>query len=136
MIQTTPRDSCRPLGVCAVVLAGCAGERLNKGLSSMMGQDVRVFVAKWGYPSGKREILGDTIYTWGNASSGVVPIPQTTTTTGFAGNVPVMAITTSTSYMPVTYQCTIEVAVDQNDRMKSYQFRGNQGGCAPYANRL
>lgn len=48
--------------VLLMLLAGCASMRA--ATAPYKGQDVSVLVAKIGYPTEKREVLGHTVYRW------------------------------------------------------------------------
>ena len=106
---------------CLLAVGACAMQQLEKGLNQMVGQDVQILVAKWGTPLTQSQTQGDTIYT------GATPIPQAATSAGFGS---------SSAYVPVTYQCTIEVVVDASNRIKSWVILGDRGACDSYANRL
>jgi hypothetical protein len=117
-------------------LAGCVFQNMDDGLKALIGQDVHVAVARLGYPTDKREMLGDTIYIWSTAQTVTGTMPVTSTTTGRVGNVPVQS--TTTNFVPTanTYACAIQMAVDSSERIKSYQWQGNIGGCQGYARNL
>jgi len=122
--------------VLSLGLGGCVSQNMNEGLQSLVGQDIHAAVARLGYPSGQREILGDTIYVWGSSQNSVMPLSTTNYTSGSVGGVPVYGTTTSTNLVPVNYNCNIQLAVNSQGRIKSYQWSGNMGGCAHYANAL
>lgn len=118
-------------------LAACAGvSSLRDDLQPLVGQDIKAAVAVLGYPDGQREMLGDTIYVWSSSRSVPLLFPTSSTTTGTVGGTTVIAA--SNSYRPVTgiFHCTIQMAVDSANRIKSYQVDGNNGGCARYARRV
>ena len=120
----------------SVFLSGCANQILTKHLNQMMGQNIGVLVNRWGYPDSERTILGHKIYIWGSTSQSMMYMPQTSYTTAYVGNVPIQSTTTSGAFIPMTASCIIQVAVDSSDDISSWQFRGNQAGCAPYAYRI
>ena len=99
-------------------LAGCATEQLNTGLEKVIGQPVDVLVSAWGYPSAQREIMGHTLYVWSN-NGGAMAVPM------YGGGVFAARLT-----------CTVQVAVDAQNIITSYQWNGNNGGCAPLARRI
>jgi hypothetical protein len=117
-------------------LGGCVGQRMNDGLGDLVGQNHKVAVARLGYPDGQRTILGDTIYVWSASHNTVMPMTSTNFATGMVGRVPFSGATTNTDFVPVNLNCAIQLAVDQNGTIKSYQWSGNVGGCSPYANAL
>lgn len=50
-------------------LSGCAIERLNKGLNSLMGSHESALFQALGYPDGQQKIGDDTVYVWGFAAN-------------------------------------------------------------------
>lgn len=102
----------------ALVLTGCATQRLNSGLQKVIGERVDVLVNAWGYPAGQREMMGHKLYIWSN-DNGVMAVPL------YGGGVVAGRLT-----------CTIQVAVNDSDVITSYQWNGNNGGCAAFARRL
>jgi hypothetical protein len=126
--------------VSAIALTGCAFSQLNDGLPHLVGQPLNMAVNVLGLPNQKMDIGPYTVYVWDNSSSGVIPIMQTSTatTSGMVGNVPVYGSATvnSMGYMPVQYQCQIKLRVDSQLIVQSWEWAGNQGGCARYGNRL
>ena len=101
----------------AFLLIGCAAQPIKTALDLTIGQDVRVVVAKLGYPNEIREKSGGLIYVWGARSAFTFLMPAEGTTAGNAA-------------------CTIEITIGADNRIKSYQFSGNQGGCEPYVRAL
>jgi hypothetical protein len=81
-------------------------------------------------------MMGTTIYTWATSHNGFVPIPTTTTTTGFIGTVPIMGQTTGTAFLPANFVCKIEIGVNAGGWMTSHKWEGNAGGCRGYARAL
>lgn len=140
MIKKTQEDSkMRALLVSIVLLvAGCAGQVLNEGLPYLLGKPIHSAVNVLGLPSSRTVMGSYTIYEWTNAHSGTVPIstPNTSYTSGHIGGTALNASTTSysTNYIPVNYVCSIKLAVDSNEVIQRWEFRGNQGGCQYYAN--
>ena len=117
-------------------LGGCVSQNMNAGLQSLVGQNIRAAIDRIGYPDGQQVILGDKVYVWGVSQNAVMPMTNTNFTSGSVGGVPVYGTTTSTNYVPVNYNCKIQIATDANDIIKRYQWSGNMGGCARYANAL
>ena len=120
----------------AAALTGCVSRNMNEGLQSLVGQDIHAAVARLGYPNAKREMLGDTIYVWGSSQNSVMPMTTTNYTTGMVGTVPITGATTSTEFVPVNYNCSIQIATDSSGTIKNWQWSGNMGGCAHYARAL
>lgn len=115
-------------------LSGCVAQNLNKGLSALIGQNIRVAVAQLGYPDSQRTMMGDTIYVWNSSHNVSLPIVNTSTTTGMVGGVPVYGTTTSMGEMNGTFECTVQLATDADGTIKNYKWSGNMGGCQQYAN--
>ncbi len=106
-------------GLLAVAsLVGCATQRLNSGLQAAIGQPVQMLVSDWGYPDSQRKIMGTTLYVWSN-DAGAMAVPL------YGGGVFAGRLT-----------CTVQVAVDGNGLIRSFQWSGNNGGCAAFARRL
>jgi hypothetical protein len=123
--------------IIVILLAGCATfGQLEEGLNSLMGkQDTEAF-SVLGYPSSKQEFGNDTVYSWYLSQSGTLFVPQTSTTTGYAGRTPLYGVTTYTQAVPVNYSCQIKLIAGKNGTLKSWEFDGNLGGCTQYINRL
>ena len=122
--------------LCVILLNGCVSQNMTKGLNNLVGKHIRAAVERLGYPDAKREMLGDTIYLWGKSQNTVVPMSSVSTTTGSIGSYPMYGTTTSTNYVPVNYNCTIQIIVDSNEIIKSWSWSGNMGGCSSYATAL
>lgn len=125
-------------GLLATLLgvSGCATHQLDESLRGLIGQPVSVAVAHLGYPDAEREVMGTKIYVWSSSHQGVMPMPSTSTTTGYVGGAPVYGQTTGTTWVPLNAQCSIQLAVDADGTIKQYQWRGNQPGCRSYARML
>lgn len=102
----------------AALLSGCATAHLNSGLQKAIGQPVDVLVGAWGYPEAQREMMGKTLYVWSN-DAGAVALPL------YGGGA-----------FAARLQCQVQVAVDIQRIVTSYQWSGNNGGCAAFARRL
>ncbi|MFI4985894.1 MAG: hypothetical protein ACHQF3_00475 [Alphaproteobacteria bacterium] len=122
--------------ITVLCLTGCVAQNINDGLNGLMGQNIQAAVARLGYPDAQRTMLGDTIYVWSSNHSAALPVTSTNTTVGTVGTMPVYGTTTSTEWVPVNYNCTIQIATDADGTMKHYQWSGNMGGCASYARAL
>lgn len=126
---------------CAFALTGCVTfGQFDKGMSALVGEELDTAIQVFGMPSGEQTVAGRRYVQWGRSSSGFVPITNTTTSYGTFntaynfGNY--SKTTTGTSYLPVSYNCTVTVAVDSSDRIQRTQYEGNLGGCEPYIKRL
>jgi hypothetical protein len=120
----------------ALALSACVSDQMNQGLGFMVGQNIQTAVSRLGYPDAQRTMLGDTIYVW--STNHQVDLPMTTTSTimGNVGTVPVYGTAMGTTYVPANFNCTIQLGVGPGDIIKNWQWTGNMGGCARYANAL
>jgi hypothetical protein len=106
------------IAIASVMLFGCATAQLNSGLQKVVGAPVDVLVNAWGYPAAEREIMGRKLYIWSN-EGGAMAVPM------YGGGV-----------FAARLQCQVQVSVDAQNIVTSYQWSGNNGGCAPFARRL
>ena len=111
-------------------------ERLQGELPLLNGLNISVAVDRLGYPTGQREILGDTIYVWETRQQVELPALTSSTTTGAVGNTPYYGIDTAITPVSGEFVCTIQLAVTPEGLIKRWQYNGNNGGCATYANAL
>ena len=107
------------LATIAAMLAGCAIDRLSDDVKPYVGRDIHDLVARLGSPTGKRESPGDLAYVWSADSEGVLP-----TTSDAAG--------TRTGTVTAHYECTLEVVVNAQKVIESYQIEGSNAGCAAF----
>lgn len=104
--------------VAIISVAGCATQELNDGLQAVVGQPIDVLVSDWGYPSEQHEIMGHTVYIWHN-QNGVMAVPL------YGGGA-----------YAAPLECTVQVVVNDSNIITQYQWSGNNGGCAPFADRI
>ena len=118
----------------AVALPGCAQQRIEQGLNAQIGQPAPALFARLGYPDGRTMVGGQRAYVWGSESPGSGYLSSGHASRPGTG---MMTLATSTMTMvPADYVCRITVIVNSADRVLSWDSRGNEGGCAPYARRL
>ena len=119
------------------LLAGCVTfGQLEEGLNALVGRHEREAFAALGYPDGKQEFSGETVYVWGRSHNTAMFLPQTSTTTGYVGTRPIYGTTTTTQVVPMNLNCTIKIVVGANSHIRTWEYEGNLGGCAPYINRV
>jgi hypothetical protein len=123
------------------LLTGCmTWGGFQQNLGTLIGEPLDVAINRLGYPNAERQIAGHHVYVWSSNSTGVIAMPQTTygTATAFNrfGTAHVVGNTTSFVPMAVGYNCEIDLEVDTADRIRSYQYNGNIGGCRGYNRRL
>jgi hypothetical protein len=114
----------------AALLCGC-GLSMDKSLKPMLGQDVKVAVAKLGYPDGQRTTPGDTIYLWSSRTQSNSMMFQSTTMGGMTGRVggdPTMLNSYAGAVAPFVATCNIQMAVDTTNTIKRYAWQGNDCG--------
>jgi hypothetical protein len=124
-----------------LMLAGCvvapAAPVISTQLTRLQGQPAGAVFARLGYPNGESMVAGTKFYFWSNNGVAMVPTTYETTTTTWVGK---KAITSDqTTFGPeqaVPYGCTIRLFVDPNETIISHDFRGDQNGCAVFAQKL
>lgn len=93
---------------CYMVLSGCAHETIRETMPSYIGQPVNVLIARLGFPTAEQTVAGQKVYIW----------------------------TTGRLIEGTTYDCKIRAIVGPQDLIISWDYEGNEGGCANYARRL
>jgi hypothetical protein len=111
------------LAMMAIGVLGCAAARLSNFVKPYVGRDVHELTARLGNPSGKREAPGNSVYVWSIESEGVLP-----TTSSADG--------TRTNTMTVQFGCTLEVTVNAQNVIQSYEIEGSDAGCAAFRRHL
>lgn len=95
----------------AAVLAGCAGQMIQQGMTGLVGQPLNAAIAKLGVPTEERTIANMKVYIW----------------------------STGTMIEGTQKKCTIR-AIMKGDVIGSFDFEGSggvlQGECAQYAQML
>jgi hypothetical protein len=111
-------------------------EQFHRELQPYVGRNITELAQVLGYPESKREMLGDTLYTWSVNRHATMTLPTYTTTTGDVGGTPFTATTQGTEDVPMHFVCTLTIATDSAGVIKNYSWNGNGGGCKQIANRL
>ena len=118
-------------------LSGCATfGQMEKGLNALQGENIQTAFNVLGYPTGKQVFGNDTVYFWQVNQSSSLILPQSSTTYGTIGTVPVYGTTTSSQVVPIHYNCLIKIVTDQYDIIRRWEYSGNIAGCEAYINRL
>jgi hypothetical protein len=99
----------------------CATSQLSNDVKPFVGRDIHELFTRLGHPTGKQETSGDPVYVWRADSEGVLA----TTSDREA-----------TKTMTVQYECTLEVAVNAQQVIESYQIEGSNAGCAAFRRHL
>jgi hypothetical protein len=110
------------LTIMLTAIMGCAAARLSNFVKSYVGRDIHELTARLGNPVGKRETTGNSVYVWSAQSEGVLP-----TTSSADGR---------TNTMTVQFECTLEVTVNAQNVIQSYQIEGSDAGCAAFRRHL
>jgi hypothetical protein len=111
------------LAIMVAGVLGCATARLSNFVKPYVGRDIHELTARLGNPAGKRETTGNSVYVWSVGSEGVLP-----TTSSADG--------TRTNIMTVQYECTLEITVNAQNVIQSYEIEGSDAGCAAFRRHL
>jgi len=125
----------------ALTLAACvvdpAAPVINAQLAAMHEQPVSNVFARLGYPTGESQVAGTKFYYWSNNGIVMQPTTYDTTTTTWVGKKAITSDqTTFGPDQPVPYGCMIRVFVNPDETVFNYDVRGDQTGCASFAQRL
>jgi hypothetical protein len=117
--------------------AGCAIQRLEKGMDALLGQPVNALIEKIGFPTEEKVVANRKIYVWQMSSTHISPNTQTTSYSGMVGTKTVYGSATTyggTTAMPVS--CKLTVEVDKDEKIIYWIGEGSEFGCGPYAKRF
>lgn len=89
-------------------LSACAGAAIKDKMPAYIGQPVSVLIGKLGFPTRQDTIAGQNVYIW----------------------------TTGHMVEGTSYGCTIRAILDAQNIVSSWDYQGNEGGCAMYAANL
>ena len=121
-------------GTLALVLAGCAGKIIQEKMLPMIGQPASSVFAKLGLPDAEGEVAGGKFYVWGTQATGSYTVPQYNTGSIYSPYGTSTYSYTTYQQRSYNYSCKIRVFVDSQDRITTYDFKGN--GCATFAKQL
>lgn len=129
------------LAVSTCTLVGCVSfGQMEKGLDALRNQPVSTAVQVLGYPAGEREAAGMKIVHWGRQQTGLMPLTSFGQNSGFGtvGSTPFSytGTATSTQYVPMNFNCDIDLAIGPGGFIQGYQYSGNIGGCSSYIKAL
>jgi hypothetical protein len=102
-------------------LVGCATTRLENDVKPYVGRNIHELSVRLGKPTGMRE-SGERVFVWSADSEGVLP-----TSSG---------ADTRTGTMTAHYECTLEVTVNAQNIIQSYEVEGSNAGCAAFRRHL
>jgi hypothetical protein len=137
------------------LVTGCATQKVEQGLSALVGQPIQQAFNTLGYPNGQQRFGNEDVYVWAHQSTGGMMLPQVATTYqnygsqsmyGTVGQTPVYAnlgprnVTTSTlynQYVPMNAQFMIKIGADSRSGIiRTWQWEGNELGAQFFAPRL
>ena len=123
-------------GTLALLLAGCAAGIIEEKMQPMIGEPASLVFEKLGIPDAEDEVAGRKFYVWATQNSGSILFPQQNIGTVYPGYR--TSTYTYTTFVPIAYNhvCRIRIFVDPTDRITTYDFEGNEGGCSTFATRL
>ncbi|MCA8065490.1 hypothetical protein [Burkholderia sp. AU38729] len=129
------------MAVSTCTLVGCVSfGQMEKGLDALRNQPVSTAVQVLGYPAGEREAAGMKIVHWGRQQTGLMPLTSYGQNSGFGtvGTTPFSYTGASTSmqYVPMNFNCDIDLAIGPGGVIQGYQYSGNIGGCSSYIKAL
>ena len=129
--------------VAFVLLAsGCftsAKQMFQENMDCMAGLPASSLFDRLGIPESEGQVAGRKFYVWDTYNSGSISIPQQHTGTLYNPySQPFSSTYTYTTYQQVQYShfCKFRVFVDSQDRIITYDFEGNEGGCRRLASQL
>ena len=99
-------------------LLGCATARLSNEVKPFVGRDIHELYARLGNPTGEQETTGDRVYVWSISSEGVMPKG------------------TGEGTITVQRECTLEVTVNADNVIRTYQVEGSDAGCIAFHRHL
>jgi hypothetical protein len=106
------------LALIGAALLGCATARLSNEVKPFVGRDIHELYARLGNPTGERETSGDRVYVWSISSEGVMPKG------------------TGEGTITVQRECTLEVTVNAENIIRTYQVEGSDAGCTAFHRHL
>jgi hypothetical protein len=107
-------------------------DRMNHAADALVGQNVRVAVNLWGYPT-QGQILGDTVLEWSVDRYASEVLPTTSSTSGEFGLIPFSGSTEGTEHVSVRGHCSIQLSTAADGTIKTAHWDGDERGCAAYA---
>ena len=119
----------------ALLLAGCAGRVIDTEMQSMIGRPASDVFLRLGLPDDEGRVAGLKYYAWKTRSTGthLVPRYHTGTIRGDDGTSTIRYTTMQEQLFSM--ECTFRVFVDPNERVTTWDSRGNDG-CSQIAGRL
>ena len=119
----------------ALLLTGCAGRVIDTEMRYMIGRPASEVFLRLGLPDAEGRVAGLKYYVWETRSTGSHLVPQyhTGTIRGEDGTSTIRYTTMQEQLFSM--ECTFRVFVDPNERVTTWDSRGNDG-CSHIAGRL
>lgn len=115
------------LGLAITALSGCAtNDRLDAGLSGLVGQPVDAAIARLGEPDMREPAEATTRYIWSHEGVAEQTDISAVWLDGYGGR----------DVRGPRHECTIEIITDRDDEIVRYLWDGDLTGCAHYARRF
>jgi len=127
----------RLVPIAVVALSGCATfSDIDKGMAALVGQPISAAEARLGVASSEQQVGGKHVYVWGRDFNMSMPTTNTSSVNGTVNGHYYRGTVTTTGSQQVNYNCTLRFITDQSDRIISYDWQGNLGGCYGYGSAL
>ena len=123
-------------GTLALFLAGCAAGIIEEKMEPMIGQPASNAFEKLGLLDAEGEVAGRKFYVWETRTSGSFSMPKQSTGTLFGGPGPSTFTLLTHEEVYYNHHCKMRIFVDSQDRIATYDFDGNEGGCSTFAKKL
>ena len=119
----------------APLLTGCAGPVIDTEMQSMIGRPASDVFLRLGLPDAEGRVAGLKYYVWKSRTTGSHLVPQYHTGTIFGDKGTSIIRYTTMQEQLFNMECTFRVFVDPNERVTTWDTRGNDG-CSRIASRL
>ena len=119
----------------ALSLAGCAGRVIDTEMQHMIGRPASEVFVRRGLPDDEGTVAGLKYYVWKSRSTGSHLVPQYHTGTIRGEDGTSIIQYTMMQERPFSTECRFRVFVDPNERVTTWDARGNDD-CAQIAGRL
>jgi hypothetical protein len=117
----------------ALAVAGCqsTSKSFDAVFPSYEGKPIEMVLSRWGPPQERLEFYDGTVFYWSGSATYQPVSPQTTT--GYIGRTPFVL---NAPAPPMTLSCRVEVHTDRNNLLIGMWWKGNEGACQDWMNRL
>ncbi len=134
-----PRDAdlIRASAILLLLVAGCAVQPLEKGLSGLVGEHIDAAADTFGFPAEVTRVGHNTIYVWDSIKyASVTRLNTSTSYTGAARGSSIDVTRIAPEDVPLAYKCEIKLSVDADGVITEWENRGSHKACQYYANLL